>query len=60
MKAVDISEKKPACPFCGARPACPGWTCKRLASVTVDADGSYTVEFIGAFPPIDPPDGGAA
>lgn len=46
MKPVDIGIKQPACPFCGARPACPDWTCKRLASVTVDLDGTYTVEFI--------------
>jgi hypothetical protein len=39
------------CPFCGARPACPDWTCKRLASVTVDEAG-WSVEFVPLEPTI--------
>lgn len=60
MKVVELGDKhKPAeaCPFCGAVPICPGWTCKRLAAVTIDPDGGYTVEFID--PRDDEPDAAA-
>ena len=44
-KVTDLDEARDPCPFCGKRPACFGWTCKRLASVSVDGD-CYTVEFV--------------
>jgi hypothetical protein len=48
-KIVGIEKgKKPEepCQFCGETPKCPGWTCSRLASVEVEADGSWRVEFV--------------
>jgi hypothetical protein len=53
-KVVGIeSGKKPdePCKFCGKTPACPGWTCSRLAAVVCHADGSYEVEFVLENPP---------
>jgi hypothetical protein len=44
MKVVGLDEKRKACPFCGAKPACPDWTCKRLSSVAVE-DESWQVWF---------------
>jgi hypothetical protein len=47
-KVRDISSgKKPekSCQFCGKTPACPDWTCPRIASVTVDESG-WQVEFV--------------
>lgn len=52
MKVVGIEKgKKPGepehCPFCWKTPACPGWTCPRIASVTYDdANTLWTVEFV--------------
>ena len=50
-KVSDIAGRKKTdkpCQFCGAVPACPDWTCKRLASVTVDESG-WQVEFVDSF-----------
>lgn len=57
MKVVGLDSKRKSCPFCGAQPACPDWTCKRLASVTVDEAG-WSVEFVTTvaieFQPVPP------
>jgi hypothetical protein len=50
MKVVGIDSKAKACQWCGAKPACPDWTCKRLSSVSQDETGWQvwfveTVEF---------------
>jgi hypothetical protein len=48
-KVVDIGSGKkpePDCKFCGKAPACPDWTCERLASVWFGSDGSWEVRFI--------------
>ena len=50
-KIVGIDKNKkaePSCQFCGKTPACPDWTCPRIASVTVDSDG-WQVEFVTTF-----------
>jgi hypothetical protein len=47
-KVTGIDKNKKAdkpCQFCGKTPACPDWTCPRLASVTVDENG-WQVEFV--------------
>lgn len=41
---VGIDTKAKSCPFCGKKPPCPDWTCERIHAVTMDADGSWTVE----------------
>lgn len=48
-KVIGIeSGKKPEepCPFCGAIPACQGWTCQRLSAVEIWPDGGHRVEFV--------------
>lgn len=42
---VGIDTKAKSCPFCGAKPPCPGWTCERIKAVTMDSEGGWTVDF---------------
>ena len=44
-KVSDIGEKQKACVYCGALPACPDWTCKRLSSVAIEGE-SIQVWFV--------------
>lgn len=48
MKVIDFGAKrKPAdpCPYCGALPACPDFTCARLKSVWSGPDGEWELQF---------------
>lgn len=52
VTSIESGKKPPeSCQFCGKQPPCPDWTCERLAAVTVDTDGSWTVEFVQDEPP---------
>jgi hypothetical protein len=56
------SGKKPeaGCQWCGKVPACPGYTCGRLATVLIYVDGSVEVTFVETveftFTPEPPPE----
>lgn len=53
-KVVGLDGKRPACPYCGHKPACPDFTCPRIASVWSD-DDSWQIDFAENWQP--PPTG---
>ena len=46
-KVTQINTKKEMCAFCGDSPDHDAfWGCPRLKTVTMDPDGSWSVEFV--------------